>query len=177
MIRRAALLAVALAGAAVAQVPEPDGYRGEPYNAPVPTTLAGAAVIDAEAALALYDEGAAFIDVYPRVRKPEGLPEGTVWNEPRHDTIPNAIWLWDTGYDRLASAEEARLETGLATATNGDKTAPVVIFCRADCWMSWNAAKRAVALGYGQVIWFPGGTDAWTEALGADLVAAQPVEP
>jgi rhodanese-related sulfurtransferase len=31
--------------------------------------------------------------------------------------------------------------------------------------MSWNAAKRALALGYSNVAWYPEGTDAWFAAL------------
>ncbi len=37
----------------------------------------------------------------------------------------------------------------------------LAFYCKADCWMSWNAAKRAVSYGYRQVLWFPGGPDAW----------------
>ncbi|MCQ0969309.1 PQQ-dependent catabolism-associated CXXCW motif protein (plasmid) [Paracoccus sp. TK19116] len=155
---------------------EPDTYRGEPYNAPVPATLAGARVVDADEALTLHAEGVPFIDVHPRTEKPAGLPEGTYWREPPHDTIPGAIWLWNTGYDRLNDAEQARLTDGLTEASGGDMAAPLVIFCRADCWMSWNAARRAVEMGYTGIIWFPGGTDAWTQALGDDLVAAIPVD-
>ena len=58
-----------------------------------------------------------------------------------------------------------------ARATAGDKAAPVVIFCKADCWMSWNAAKRAVAQGYTGVNWYPEGVDGWVMA-GGDLVVA-----
>lgn len=177
MIRWAAALILAAACPALSNVAEPSGYRSAPYNAPVPAKLEGAEVIGAERAIAMHEEGAVFIDVYPRTQKPEGLPEGTIWREPRHDTIPGAIWLWDTGYDRLAPAEEARLRNGLAEAVGGDRSAPVVIFCRADCWMSWNAAKRAVAMGYAAVNWFPGGTDEWEAALGPDLVRAEPVAP
>ncbi|MBU3029087.1 PQQ-dependent catabolism-associated CXXCW motif protein [Paracoccus marinaquae] len=177
MIRRAALLLLMAVTPALAEVPEPQGYRGEPYSAPVPATLAGAEVIDAERAGALHDAGVAFVDAYPRRRRPEGLPEGTVWNEPRHDTIPGALWLWDTGYQQLSDAEQARLTDGLAQATAGDGSAPVVIFCRADCWMSWNAAKRALGMGYSQVKWFPGGTDDWVQVLGRELVRAEPVAP
>ena len=36
--------------------------------------------------------------------------------------------------------------------------------------MSWNAAKRALALGYTHVAWYPEGTDGWAAA---DL----PLEP
>lgn len=177
MILRVAACLLAAALPALADVPEPSDYRGEPYNAPVPATLQGAEVIGADRAIALHGQGVAFVDVYPRTRKPEGLPEGTIWREPRHDTIPGAIWLWDTGYDRLAPAEQARLETGLAQVTADDRAAPVVIFCRADCWMSWNAARRAVEMGYADVKWFPGGTDDWQQALGPDLVRAEPVDP
>ena len=125
----------------------------------------------------LHGEGVPFVDVYPRTRKPENLPEDTFWHEPRHDTIPGAVWLWDTGYQKLSPAEETRLANGLAQVTGGDKDARLVIFCRADCWMSWNAAKRAVSLDYSRVIWFSGGTDAWQEALGPDLIKAEPVDP
>ena len=37
----------------------------------------------------------------------------------------------------------------------------VVIYCLADCWMSWNAAKRILAYGYSNVAWYPEGTDGW----------------
>ncbi|MFV0302203.1 MAG: rhodanese-like domain-containing protein [Paracoccus sp. (in: a-proteobacteria)] len=152
-------------------------YRGEPYNAPVPESLKGAETIDADTAIALHEQGVPFVDVYPRTRRPEGLPEGTIWREPRHDTIPGALWLWDTGYERQSGAEKARLENGLAQVTGGDKAAPVVMFCRADCWMSWNAAKRAISWGYTGIRWFPDGTEGWQAALGADLVRAEPVDP
>jgi PQQ-dependent catabolism-associated CXXCW motif protein len=177
VIRRALVLACLMAGVAQAQVPEPEGFRGPPYKAEVPATLQGAKVIDAERALVMHGQGSPFLDTMPRTRKPENLPAGTIWREPAHETIPGAIWLWDTGYEKLSPSEEARLENGLETATGGDKSAPLVIFCRADCWMSWNAAKRAVSLGYSAVNWFPGGSDGWLEAGGDGLVTAEPVAP
>jgi len=39
--------------------------------------------------------------------------------------------------------------------------------------MSWNAAKRAIALGY-TVAWYPDGTDGWQDA-GLPLSVAVPV--
>ena len=47
----------------------------------------------------------------------------------------------------------------------------MLFFCKTDCWMSWNAAKRAVARGHSQVGWFPGGVDDW-QAEGRELVPA-----
>ena len=174
---RAVLLALLLAGPATAQVPEPDTYRGEPYRAPVPETLQGATVIDADQAMRLHAEGVPFLDVLPRKTRPEGLPEGTIWREPPHETIPGAVWLWDTGWEALAPAEQARLERGLEQVSKGNRAAPLVIFCRSDCWMSWNAARRAVALGYTGVHWFPGGIEGWQAAGGAPLVRATPADP
>jgi rhodanese-related sulfurtransferase len=39
--------------------------------------------------------------------------------------------------------------------------------------MSWNAAKRILAMGYTNVAWYPEGTDGWTDAL-LPVVDAQP---
>jgi rhodanese-related sulfurtransferase len=39
--------------------------------------------------------------------------------------------------------------------------------------MSWNAAKRALAMGYVNVAWYPEGTDGWEEA-GLPLTEAKP---
>ena len=177
MIRLAVATFLVAAAPVLAEVPEPEGYRGEPYRAAVPATLANAEVIDAEKAIDLHADGVPFVDVLPRVKKPEGLPEGTIWREPDHETIPGAVWLWDTGYENLSDAEQTRLADGLEQVTGGDQSAPVVIFCRADCWMSWNAAKRAVELGYSSVIWFPGGIEEWQTELGPDLVRAEPFDP
>lgn len=177
----AASLLVALGTGTMARpqpVAEPDGYRGEPYRAPVPATLAGARVIDAAEAIRLHAAGAAvFLDILPRKARPEGLPADTVWREPPHETIPGALWLWNTGYQRLAPEEEARLRAGLRQARRDFPGLPVVFFCRSDCWMSWNAAKRAVEWGEPDVIWFPGGIEAWEEADGLPLVSVAAFDP
>lgn len=175
-MKPAALALLLGTGTALAAPPEPAEYRAAPYGAEVPATLAGAQVVDAAQAIALYDAGAAFVDVYPRTQRPAGLPEATIWNEPQHLTIPGAYWLHDTGYDRLSPQESQRFSDGLAAATADDKSRKLVIFCRAECWLSWNAAKRAISLGYREVNWFPDGTDGWQTA-GRDLSIARPDLP
>ncbi|WP_424985429.1 PQQ-dependent catabolism-associated CXXCW motif protein [Microbulbifer sp. S227A] len=163
MIRIAALLGLLLAPfAAVAQVAEPDSYRMDHYRAPVPSTLAGATVVDTETAHALWTGGTvAFIDVLPRAPKPANLPEGTIWREkPRH-SIPGATWLPNVGYGALAGETHRYFRAGLDAATGGNRTHPVLFFCLQDCWMSWNAAKRALDYGYDTVYWMPDGTDGW----------------
>ena len=166
-----AMLLLAAAAAVAAPPPEPQGYRGEPYRAPVPETLAGATVLDLAGTEAWRARGAVLIDVLPEVRRPENLPEGTLWRAPAHRTIPGAVWLPGTGYDVLAPRDEAAFFAALDRLTQGDRTAPLVFFCKTDCWMSWNAAKRAVARGHSQVGWFPGGVDDW-QAEGRELVPA-----
>lgn len=167
----AGLVLAMLASPAMPAPPEPQGFHGEPYRAPVPATLAGATVLDLGGLQEWRAQGAVLIDVMPQVRKPDNLPEGTLWRQPSHYTIPGAVWLPDTGYDRLAPQDEAAFFAALDRLTKGDKAAPLVFFCKADCWMSWNAAKRAVLHGLRRVGWYPEGTDGWL-AEGEDLVPA-----
>jgi len=172
---KAALILALLASPswAIAQeVPEPANYRMDDYRAPVPDTLRGAQVVDAQAAYDLWHSGsAAFIDVLPHAPRPDNLPEGTIWYDKPRQSIPGALWLPNVGYGAIAEETAAYFKHGLEVATGGDKDHAVVIFCLADCWMSWNAAKRALDYGYSRVIWMPDGTDAWgardypTEAL------------
>jgi PQQ-dependent catabolism-associated CXXCW motif protein len=165
MKRALAAFAFALAAPAAAEVPEPAGYRGEPYRAEVPATLKGAVVVDADAAHALWHAGRiAFIDVLPHTARPADLPEGTIWRDKPRDSIPGATWLANTGYEALAPETLAYFLDGIASVTGGDADAPVVFFCQRDCWMSWNAAKRAIEHGHTRVFWFPDGTDGWAEA-------------
>ncbi len=163
-----------LAAPLAALVPEPAGYRGEPYRAPEPATLEGALVLDAAAARALWWSGrAAFIDVMPAPPRPANLPEGTLWRDAPRESIPGALWLPNTGYDGLDPGTLAYFLAGLEAATGGDTDAPLVIFCRSDCWMSWNAARRAMEHGYTRIAWYPAGTDGWS-AAGLELERAPP---
>ncbi len=176
MIARLAALLALSALPALAQVAEPDGYRMEDFRAPVPATLHGATVVDTEAAEALWrDGGAVFVDVLPRPEKPANLPAGTIWRDKPHDTIPGAIWLPNVGYGALAAVTDAYFRDGLALATGDDRAKPVVFFCLRDCWMSWNAARRALTeYGYAQVYWYPDGADGWTEwMLPVERIAPQ----
>ncbi|WP_181707574.1 PQQ-dependent catabolism-associated CXXCW motif protein [Chthonobacter rhizosphaerae] len=147
---------------AAGDVPEPTGYRLNDYRAPVPDTLAGARVLDTKAVEALWSAGSAvFIDVLPKPPRPK-LPPGTVFRLPPRESIPGAIWLPDVGYGALAADMAAYFKDNLNEAVQGDASRTVVFFCLADCWMSWNAARRAVEWGYRDVVWYPEGTDGWS---------------
>ncbi len=144
--------------------PEPTDYRTDEYRKPVPATLKGATVLTPEQASELWTKKAAtFIDVYPRAPKPPNLPAGTFWREPAHHSIDGAIWLANAGYGVLAPHVETYYKSHLERLSGGDKGKAMVFFCLRDCWMSWNAAKRALTYGYTNVMWYPDGTDAWQE--------------
>lgn len=165
----AGLIAATLAWTGLARAqekpPEPEGYRTDNYRAPVAATLAGARVLATEQAEEIWRSGsAAFIDVLPRPPKPPNLPVGTIWRDKPRFNIPGSIWLPDTGYGALAPATEDYLRNGLARASGGNNAKLLVFYCQADCWMSWNAAKRALSYGYSNVAWYPEGTDGWQRA-------------
>ena len=163
--------ALVLTAQAQENAPEPEGYRADNYRAPVPATLAGARVLATGEAEAIWRAAAGvFIDVLPHAPKPQNLPAGTIWREKPRLNIPGSIWLPDTGYGTLAAATEDYLRHGLAGASGGNNATLLVIYCLTDCWMSWNAAKRALSYGYRNVAWYPEGTDGWQRA---DLPVAE----
>ena len=179
MKKLAALVALAMATFAIvdaraAEVPEPDGYRLEDYRAPTPATLRGAKVIGTQDVEKIWrSHVASFVDVLPRPPRPRNLPEGTLWRDKPRSNIPDSIWLPDTGYGELAPSMADYFAKGLEKATHGDHARLIVFYCLADCWMSWNAAKRALLLGYPNVAWYPEGTDGWL-AAGLPLNDATP---
>jgi PQQ-dependent catabolism-associated CXXCW motif protein len=89
-----------------------------------------------------------------------------------HMTAEGAVWLPQTGHGRLPPDIEAYFGGALARLTGDDLSRPMVIFCHADCWMSWNAAIRAASLGYAAVSWAPLGVEGWVAAGGALAPAA-----
>jgi PQQ-dependent catabolism-associated CXXCW motif protein len=173
-LRPAFWMLLTIATAAAAEVPEPEAYRLEDYRAEVPATLRGARVIGTDEAATIWrSHSAAFVDVLPRPPRPRDLPAGTLWRDKPRANIPGSIWLPDTGYGELAPSMADYFATGLDQAAGGDHARMLVFYCLANCWMSWNAAKRALSLGYSDVAWYPQGTDGWGGA-GLPLEAAVP---
>ena len=162
MIRIFAALVFSATIASGQTVPEPSDYRMDHYRAPVPDRITGGTTIGPEDAHALWrDESVVFIDVLPQAPKPASLPKDTIWRDKPHDSIPGAIWLPNVGYGTIAKVTADYFRKGLKTATAEDTDHAIVFFCLKDCWMSWNAARRAIEWGYTRVYWFPEGTDGW----------------
>ena len=158
--------------AALTGVPEPEGYRMEKFRAPVPATLQGATVLDADGVAELMDTGAVVIDVLPKQIKPAGRDPNALWLEPARADIPGSLWLPNVGLGELPPDLAQWFAAELERLTGGDPAKPLVFYCDSNCWMSYNAAKRAMREhGYTNVHWFPGGVQAW-KASGRELAEA-----
>jgi PQQ-dependent catabolism-associated CXXCW motif protein len=171
VMRQALML---LLGVAIAVTPlalagetptEPDGYRLEDYRAPTPLTVMGRPALDTAAAERLWTvHEAVFIDVIAAPRRPDNLPAGAVWDPKRHLAIPGSLWLPDSGRGALGAEFETWLRARLTRIAEEHRDSALVFYCKAECWMSWNAAKRALAWGFAQSRWYRDGIDGWSEA-------------
>ena len=123
--------------------------RTTDYHAPTPLSIPGGRMVTTEELKAMRSAQPApyLIDVLG----------GNV-----HRTIGGAFWMIGAGAGDFNREEEKRFATALAGFAAGDKGRPLVFFCvDAECWLSYNAALRAIALGYTNVMWYRGGISSW----------------
>jgi PQQ-dependent catabolism-associated CXXCW motif protein len=154
-------------------VAEPQGYWEGNVDAPTPATLQGGSVIHIEGVEALLRQGhAVVIDVSNTPRRPAELAPGAPWLPVPHRAIPDALWLPGVGVAAPTQQVDDFYRDRLQRATAGNVEAPLIVYCHANCWLSWNAAKRAIGYGYRRVFWFPEGIEGWTAAGRQTQVAA-----
>lgn len=151
------------------------GYRMGRYRAPVPVDIPGGVTLDNIAAMNRYaSNDLLFIDVYPpKGLGPDPLAGHWVTNEIR-ETIPGATWLPEVGRGFLQPDALDYFTRNLARLTDEKLDTPIAFFCTSDCWQSWNAARRAITMGYSAVHWYPLGSDGWQES-GEPLSVVQAV--
>ncbi|MGC2856924.1 PQQ-dependent catabolism-associated CXXCW motif protein [Novispirillum sp. DQ9] len=159
-----AALAVLLAAPAEAVEP-PDGFRQPPYRGRTPDHAPGAVTVETEAVMRLRRAGAVLIDVTPLTLGTYGALKDRWIETAPHETLPDAHWLPNVGLAAPPPAVEAWFRATLEALTGGDRSRPLVFFCQADCWMSWNAARRAALWGYAAVHWYRDDLDAWRLSL------------
>lgn len=163
--------------AAVAAGAQPPGFWLGDSKAQVPTSIRGGRVIRAKGVEALIKQGGAVIvDVSNVPRKPAKLAPGAPWMLLPHRALPGALWLPGTGEGALSPEVEEFYRGRLQRATAGNRGAPLVIYCHERCWLSWNAAKRAIGYGYRRVYWFADGVEGWT-AAGLPTEVVEPQSP
>jgi len=151
-----------------------EGYRIAHYRGPIFAAPEGVRRIAAREAVRLRPgRDAIFIDVLPAEgghRDEEGR-----WHlATSHASIPGAHWFPEAGRGEPDPAIAAGFVQGIAHLSAGRPDRPLVVFCLADCWMSWNAALRLHRLGYRDVRWLADGLDGWRD-LGQPLRRAVPV--
>jgi len=130
----------------------PPGYRAVNYHAPTPDELPGARVVRTAELQALLE----------RDPKPMLID---VLSGPVHRTLPGSIWLHNGGLGDYNAEEDKRFLIALARITGHDRQRTLVFYCSGvRCWLSYNAALRAVRGGYANVLWYRGGIDAWRAA-------------
>jgi len=173
---RATLLAgfcLAFVAVASAAVPEPDGFKLDEYRGAVPGTVAGAAVVHAKQIQELQRQGGVvLIDVLAAPRRPAGMLPDAPWLPTAHRDVPGSLWWPDIGRGAISPELDRHLRTRLAEIVAARPGSLIVFYCKADCWLSWNAAKRAAQYGV-KAGWFPEGADGW-EADGLPMQDATP---
>ncbi|RJG08676.1 PQQ-dependent catabolism-associated CXXCW motif protein [Pseudomonas cavernicola] len=149
-----------------------EGYRLSQYRSPTPTSAEHATTLDTAALQQLLQRQphARLIDVYRR----QWL-HGQFIEDEVHANLPASLWLANTGDGRLEPMWQVYFASNLQRVSQGDPHWPLVFYCRSDCWLGWNAVKRAHALGYDNLYWYRDGIDAWEQA-GLPLQRAQPQE-
>lgn len=160
--------AVGLLGLSLAQDAAPlfdpvQGYRLTHYRGVVPAPPEGVVRIDGGAARTLWrTHRAIFVDASPAAGVREAATvRWTLYDA--HRTIPGAHWFPDSGRGVLAGGIDRWLTQGVRQLQAGHRGRPVVVFCYADCWMSWNAALRLRRAGIRDVRWYAEGLDGWRD--------------
>jgi PQQ-dependent catabolism-associated CXXCW motif protein len=155
-------------------VPEPEGYWTGPINGPVPATVEGGKVIDAETLSKMLDsETLLLIDVSNTPKRPEGMAADAPWIPVAHEAIPGTIWIPDVGEGSISTNLDEFFMAQLTDETGEDYDYPVVIYCHEACWLSWNAAKRAINHGFRNVHWLAQGIEGW-KAAGLETETVKP---
>lgn len=175
---RAAWALLAIPAAAAAQI-TPDihpasGYRVAHYRSVVPRAPDGVERIDATRVADMIERHhAILIDVMPAEGGVRDPATGQWRLAEKRLSLPGAHWFPEAGRGVLDPGIARWFGDGVASLRSKSAANPLILFCLADCWMSWNAARRLHRDGYRNVYWFANGTDGWRD-LGKPLVEVQP---
>lgn len=138
-----------------AGVPATSQLHNGPMHAPTPNKIPGGQVISTKGLLPLI-QGTSGVPVLvldvlgnPQMQLPNAAP---------------AVFASQPG--DFNDTVQQQFGQMLMQLTRGNKQIPIVTYCQGpQCWMSYNAALRAIALGYRNVLWYRGGLEAWQQAM------------
>ena len=121
-------------------------------HGPTPASIPGGQVVTTKGVVSLVQGKQAPYFLFDVLGGPETLP----------GAMP-AAWLAQPGSfnDQVQQQFSQMLQQG----TQGRKDMPLIFYCLSNqCWMSYNAALRAINAGYTNVLWYRGGIEAWKSA-------------
>jgi len=126
--------------------------QGPPFGRPTPTSIPGARRIGTLELKALLEANRQVVVI-------------DVLDSKTRTTIAGAYWMPGAGDSRYFASEKNRFPAALEKLVGGDRTRPVVFLCvSSQCWESYNACLHAIEAGYRDVLWYRGGTSAWSAA-------------
>jgi PQQ-dependent catabolism-associated CXXCW motif protein len=142
-------------------VPAPRQLHDGPLHGPTPNQIPGGQVITTQGLLPLLQQSEVPVKVFDVLGSGQGLPQA----------IPAA---WAARPGRFDDETQSRLAQLLRQASGGRRDVALVFYCGGpQCWMSYNAALRAIELGYPNVMWYRGGMEAWRRAGQSPVTAAR----
>jgi PQQ-dependent catabolism-associated CXXCW motif protein len=158
-------------------VPPQRHLHAGPMHGPTPAALPGGQLVTTQGLLALLHGGRQRAAAPGGQPAPGGRLAPVLFDVLGHpQSLPGAIpaaWMAQPG--RLDDELQHRVEAFLARHSGARKDRPLVFYCLSrDCWMSYNAALRAIQAGYSQVLWYRGGLQAWQAAGQATAGTALP---
>ena len=134
-----------------AGVPPTAALHAGAMHGPTPASLPGGRLVTTRELVALLKAAEPPL-VFDVLGGPEQLPQA-LYAVPAHQ--PGSF---DDNTQREFGA-------WLQKTTQGRTDRPLVFYCAStQCWMSYNAALRAVKMGYTRVLWYRGGLQAWKQA-------------
>lgn len=142
-----------------------DGYREEHYMARTPDCVPGGSRLDTTALQALLAEDPSPVLIDVMAAQDHILPDlerGWIPGDERQH-LPGSIWLPNVGLGWIDDEIRHWFAERLRRHTGGERDYPLVFYCLQDCWMAWNAVRRASRLGYTKLYWYADGIDVWIE--------------
>ncbi len=152
-------------------VPAVDRLHSGPMHGPTPTSIPGGQLVTTKGLLGLLNGRQAPYLLFDVLGSQEMLP----------GAIAAVAAAQPGSFD-----DETQRGFGayLQQVTRGDRNMALVFYCQSiQCWMSYNAALRAIKLGYVNVLWYRGGVEAWkmagmqTQRPGGGVVAERQAQP
>jgi PQQ-dependent catabolism-associated CXXCW motif protein len=99
---------------------------------------------------------------------PQSLLVDVLDDTDHHITLPGAVHVpgaGNYGGGRFNDKLQKKFDKLLMEVTGDNLDRQLVFFCYgAECWESYNAALRAISIGFHNVLWYRGGLESWKDA-------------